>query len=353
MNTSLKLIYDGKQYTLLADGQRFTYGVGQILFLAQFLPQKEVLRWIRTYPFHTADVCRETCEQAADYLFSFADGMIDNTALLSIFAAAFGSCVEKCIGILDSGSDAVAGYLRVTNEILCSGDSDHEYRYGLIGHDVSFDNTLEFMTACFNEYYLAYQDYNNFFQAIAAQNSSEADDDDRYALKALKTLYSERIDYQEIGCRVRFDPEDEKFVTEYRIQSLYSLLAFEHAHMMENGVKVKVCANCGRLFIPEKRSDTIYCPYPDPDNKEGKSCREIGAWKKHKNEMSKSDTETAYRKKYQYFNVAYNRHKGKIDEAVYVAKRQMFKDEATKKKKELKEGLITADDFIKWVSDYN
>ena len=54
-----------------------------------------------------------------------------------------------------------------------------------------------------------------------------------------------------------------------------------------------------------------------------------------------------------FFNVAYNRHKGKPDEAEYVARRQRFKDEAGEKKKELKEGLITADDFIKWVSDYS
>ena len=53
-----------------------------------------------------------------------------------------------------------------------------------------------------------------------------------------------------------------------------------------------------------------------------------------------------------FFNVAYNRHKGKPDEAEYAARRQRFK-EAGEKKKELKEELITADDFIKWVSDYS
>ena len=352
MNTSLRLLYDGKKYTLLVDGQRFTYGVGQILFLAQFLPQETVLRWIRTYPYHTADVCRKTCEQAADYLLSFAMGMIDDTVLLNIFVTSFGYCVEKCLRILDMESKDVEQYLSDTNEILHSNDSDHEKRFRLIGHNISFNNTLEFLTACFNEYYLVYQDYNNFFQAIAADNSDEADEEDRYALKVLKSLYSGNTGYQSIGCRVCFDPEDERFVTEYQIRSLYSLLVFEYAHMTENGVKVKICANCKRLFIPEKRSDTIYCSYPDPEDSKGRSCREIGAWLKHKNEMSKNATETAYRKKYQYFNVAYNRHKGKIDEAVYVARRQMFKDEATAKKKELKEGLITADDFIKWVSDY-
>ena len=353
MDTVLRLYYDGKQYAVLTGRERYTYGVGHILLLAQFLPQGEILNWIRTYPYgHTEDVCRKTCLQVADYIFSYAMGVIVDPALLYTFIAAFSYCVEKCLRILDMESDVIEEYLFDTNKILHSDDPDHEKRFSLIGHNISFDNTLEFMTTCFNEYYLAYQDYNNFYQAIAADNSGEADEEDKYALEALKSLYSTKMEYQDIGCRICFDPIIGKFITEYRIRSLYSLLAFEYAHMTENGVKVKICANCGRLFIPEKRSDTIYCSLPAPDSKEGKSCRDIGAWLKHKNEMSKNVTETAYRKKYQYFNVAYNRHKGKADEAEYAAKRQQFKEDAGVKKKELKNGLITADEFIKWVSDY-
>lgn len=352
MDMELKLYYDGKRYTVLKDGKRYIYGVGQILLLAQFLPQEEVLRWIRIYPYHTTDINKDTCMQVAYYIYLFAQEKIENPVLCCIFCASFSLYVEKCLGILDMERNVIEEYLHKTNDILHSADDDNKVRFSLIGHNVSFDNTFEFMKACFNEYYFAYQDYNNFFQAIAADNSGEADEEEKNVLENLKGLYSENREYQDIGCRICFDPVTEKFITEYRIRSLYSLLAFEYAHMTENGVKVKICANCGRLFIPEKRSDTIYCSFPAPDSKEGKSCRDIGAWLKHKNEMSKNVTETAYRKKYQYFNVAYNRHKGKADEAEYASKRQQFKDDAGEKKKELKNGLITADEFIKWVSDY-
>ena len=62
----------------------------------------------------------------------------------------------------------------------------------------------------------------------------------------------------------------------YTIKTSMSLLLFEMVNARQVDKQFVKCSNCGQIFVLEGRSDTIYCNYPSPQNK-NKSCREIGA----------------------------------------------------------------------------
>lgn len=45
--------------------------------------------------------------------------------------------------------------------------------------------------------------------------------------------------------------------------------------MRKENKLIKQCANCGRIFIPRHRSDTLLCDAPSPQNS-SKTCKMIG-----------------------------------------------------------------------------
>lgn len=347
----LKILYDGRQYTVLHEEGRSTREIGELLLEADFLPQDKVLNWIRLDPRKDEPVPARW-EDAVDFVFLFAEEMIEDPVLFSLFCGMFGGIAQKISRFISRGEDCIVRYLEETNMVLHSDDEDHQARLALLGQDISLDDHGEFLVACFNEYHLAYQDYRIFLSAVASDCSDMADEDDIYAIKALKDLYKKHSSYQSIGCRILYDDESGMFTTEYTLKSLYSLLAFEYAHMQETGSKIKICANCGRLFVPKKRSDEIYCTQPAPGDDKGRTCKEIGAWVSHKNKMAKDELESAYRKKYQYFNVAYNRHRDDPEGAELAKKRERFKREGRDMKKKLKDGRITSEEFLSWIDSF-
>ena len=348
----LDILYDGKMYTVLIGSQRMTYGVGELLLKADWLPREEVINWVRSDPCSNEPVDPGQWENIIGFVCMYAAEQITSHELLTLFIAVVGGAAQKISGIMQKGADYTERYIRETNEVLYSDDIDHEARLRLIGRDIALDSAGDFLIACFNEYYLAYQDYRNFLSAIASDYSGIADSQDSYAIEVLKKLYKEYSPYQEIGCRIVYDAESGKFTTMYQIRSLYALLAFEYAHMQETGAAIKVCANCGRLFIPANRSDEIYCSNEAPDDKKHRTCREVGAWISHKNKIAKDETEAAFRRKYQYFNVAYNRHKGTEEGKALSERRERFKREGREMRKKLKEGLMTSDQFLEWINSF-
>lgn len=347
----LKVLYDGKQYTVLYRDGRFVNRIGELLLKGDFLPQGNVLDWIRMDP-RLAQSVPDRWEEAVEFVCMYAETVLQDPVLICMFCGAFASAAQKVHGVMESGDGTIRHYIDGTNAVLHSDDLDHENRYAMLGHDITLDDLGGFLFACFNEYYLAYQDFSNFLSSIAAGYSGVADEGEQYALNKLTSLYAENALYQSIGCRVLYDSSSGSFTTEYTLHSLYALLAFEYAHMQETGTQIKVCANCGRLFLPAKRSDEIYCASPAPDDEKGRTCREIGAWISHRNKLAKDDLEAKYRRKYQYYNVAYNRHKNDPEGEKLGRKREQLKAEGREMKKKLKDGRLTSEEFLSWLNSF-
>ena len=75
-----------------------------------------------------------------------------------------------------------------------------------------------------------------------------------------------RTEQQENGCVLHYS---------YECSTFLDLLYLDIAKMLEIGVGIKNCRNCGKPFIPENRKDEIYCKRIDIAT--GKACRDIGA----------------------------------------------------------------------------
>ena len=98
----------------------------------------------------------------------------------------------------------------------------------------------------------------------------------------------------------------------YTIKTSMSLLLFEMANAQQVDQQFVKCSNCGQIFVLEGRSDTIYCNYPSPQNK-NKSCREIGAQVARANKEKSDIVTKEYRKAYMRHKMMIKRHPADSD----------------------------------------
>jgi hypothetical protein len=98
-------------------------------------------------------------------------------------------------------------------------------------------------------------------------------------------------------------------------------------------VKIRICSNCGKYFIPVTRNDEIYC---DNRNPNGKTCKEIG----YENKVKKDAVLSAYRRIYQTQNARKQRYHIKND------KFRRWTEFAKEKLGECQAGKITLDEMI-------
>lgn len=91
--------------------------------------------------------------------------------------------------------------------------------------------------------------------------------------------------------------------TTYSIEYIHSLIYLELINLKSRNLRIRCCENCGRYFLPSKRSDEIYC---NRIFKSGKTCKEVGYAEKEKKDPIKSLYTTA--RKTQHARIRYNAH---------------------------------------------
>ena len=77
----------------------------------------------------------------------------------------------------------------------------------------------------------------------------------------------------------------------------WALMRFELMKMISQGVPIKKCANCGRYFILDGRSDIAYCPRPLADQP-GKTCQDVGALNKYMDKVHADPIRKEFHKAY-------------------------------------------------------
>ena len=146
---------------------------------------------------------------------------------------------------------------------------------------------------------------------------------------------------------------------EYRIQALknnefieiYStsnpklFLMFEFCNMIKSDVTIKSCSNCGKIFIPQKRSDTIYCERPSPQDN-SMSCKEYGSKKLWYNKAKENKSTKLYRNIYTAKQML---SKINPDIQEYKEDFEKYKIDVKQWKKDVKEGRKTDEEFITWL----
>lgn len=138
-----------------------------------------------------------------------------------------------------------------------------------------------------------------------------------------------------------FLSEDGTIQLLFSLIDIYSLIILDIFNVKSKNIMVKRCENCGKFFIPQNRSDEIYC---DRIYKNGKTCKQIGYFEKEKADPFKKLFTTA--RKTQYARIGYNKH---IKD--YRDKHYKPWLEAAQKAKEKFEVANDIDGFRKWIED--
>ena len=106
---------------------------------------------------------------------------------------------------------------------------------------------------------------------------------------------------------------------------------------------IKKCQNCGMYFIPNTKTDEVYCDYPKENLK---PCRELGAFQSYTERLKNNKAMGEYRRTYQqkFMKVRKDNENKKL-----VKEFENWKKQAKEKINLMKKGKLTEDDVYEWI----
>lgn len=138
-----------------------------------------------------------------------------------------------------------------------------------------YESVEAFFMTCYNFYLDHIKTFSVFVQAIAADASGLSDEFQHEVANVFVESSEDLYECYSKKCNTR-RKKGHVSVETVQIINFLQLLTFEYYRMKKMGKAIKECANCGCLFIPTGRGDSIYCTLPDPTHPR-KTCKEIGA----------------------------------------------------------------------------
>lgn len=105
---------------------------------------------------------------------------------------------------------------------------------------------------------------------------------------------------QSINVHIDFETDDGINLI-YVVPDIFSLISIDLNEIKKDKIQIKQCENCGKYFMPSKRSDEIYCNRIFRDQK---TCKQIGYEEKEKKDPFKSLYTKA--RKTQHARIRYN-----------------------------------------------
>ena len=147
--------------------------------------------------------------------------------------------------------------------------------------------------------------------------------------------------------------ETQRIVTKADIPSSYFIectdiiqtLLIEFIEIANLNIEIKKCRNCGKFFVPDNRSDEIYCSNIFEN---GKTCKEIGHFKVKQKLIHDNDNLRIYRNVYQKLLLRTRRNPDNIQ---YARDFEFFKEDNNKWKENISKGLASEEEYIKWLSE--
>ena len=103
---------------------------------------------------------------------------------------------------------------------------------------------------------------------------------------------------------------------------------------------IKKCQNCGMYFIPNAKTDEIYCDYPKENSK---PCRDLGAFQSYTQRLKDNKAMGEYRKKYQKLFMQVKKNKE------LSAEFETWKKQYKEKINDMKKGKLTEDEVYTWI----
>lgn len=178
-------------------------------------------------------------------------------------------------------------------------------------------------------------------QGCYKPEKNDSDKDDYLYSFFNKGFLSQEIDYKIMLIEGELTPV-------YTLNNAMSLILFDFAQVHKLNVGFVKCKNCGKYFVPEKRTDSIYCSYPLSDDPT-KNCKDVGA-KITRAEKEKTDVVTKeYRKVYMRLNMKLKRHP---DSEIYQTQMKKLTTEVKRMRNKLAHGEMTEEEFLQWLSGF-
>lgn len=108
--------------------------------------------------------------------------------------------------------------------------------------------------------------------------------------------------------------------------------------------EIKKCKNCGKYFVPEKRTDELYCTNVYEDSR---TCKEIGAFKVKQKMINEDEDLRTYRNVYQKLLLRTRRNPSNQQ---YEREFQHFKEDNRKMREKLDKDKITYEEYVEWLN---
>ena len=108
--------------------------------------------------------------------------------------------------------------------------------------------------------------------------------------------------------------------------------------------EIKKCKNCGKYFVPEKRTDELYCNNIYED---GRTCKEIGSFKVKQKMINNDDDLRTYRNVYQKLLLRTRRNPENLQ---YEKEFENFKEDNRKMRDKLDKGKVTYEEYVEWLN---
>jgi len=343
MDYGLSVVYnaDGK-YTLMMDGIVKEYPVGGLM-----------CEYARLHPVDIKDIIlscsnldkQPTTENIVDFLSEF------NKNLHAKFHPV--QAVMICLEFMNTSIDWAQSQ-RNGNEdefletITGINNCDEIKKYIFEGtpyQNIGRETVLQQALSCYLSFASSFVITKMMFLDII--QASDTDGETRESrLDVFSALYGNYIDFQHIDYRI-ISLED-GLNNFYTIRSSVSLLLFDIANSIKNEVDFSRCPNCNQIFVPEGRSDILYCSYPSPQNSD-KTCREIGAQITRANKEKNDVVTKEYRRVYMRLQMTVKRHPENP-----AAKKQFARltEEIKSWRQSLNDGTATVDDYLSWLKEF-
>ena len=145
--------------------------------------------------------------------------------------------------------------------------------------------------------------------------------------------------------------ETQRIVSKANVSSSYFIectdiiqaLLIELLEIAKLNIEIKKCRNCGKFFVPNNRSDEIYC---SNIYENGKTCKEIGHFKVQQKLIQENDDLRIYRNVYQKLLLRTRRNPNNDQ---YERDFNEFKQKNIELKEKIEKGEMSQAEYMEWL----
>ena len=145
-----------------------------------------------------------------------------------------------------------------------------------------------------------------------------------------------------------YNIEDIKMLHIFEFNNLIDLFNLLLVNSIDKKITIKKCKNCNNFFIPESRTDEVYCNRISPQNP-NKTCKEYGAKKTYRDEIKSTPIKYEHNKTSQFYRMRINRSKTPKEKEKYQKKFDIYKKNYQKKKQKYQSHRLEELAFVEWI----